>query len=139
MRRRRRPGRGSFGGGCLYHQRRAADPLEGNLDPDGWAGAGDGRRWRQPNTSGLARGRGKPGPGPLHNVFPQVAALAFATTMITSLVPRTAPTHWSSRHYRRQAVRRSSGPRQRMGTSLAAVPVRVTARSVVSSVTPGTE
>jgi Insertion element 4 transposase N-terminal/Transposase DDE domain len=57
----------------LYHQRRAADLLEGQLDPDGWVDAGDGRRWRQPNISNLARGRGKLGPGPLHNVFLQVA------------------------------------------------------------------
>jgi hypothetical protein len=29
---------------ALYHQRRAADLLEGKLDPDGWVDAGDGRR-----------------------------------------------------------------------------------------------
>jgi hypothetical protein len=57
----------------LYHQRRAADLLEGQLDPDGWVDAGEGRRWRQPNISNMARGRGKLGPGPLHNVFLQVA------------------------------------------------------------------
>jgi hypothetical protein len=56
----------------LYHQRRAADLLEGHLDPDGWVEAGNGRRWRQPNISNLARGRAKLGPGPLHNVFLQV-------------------------------------------------------------------
>jgi hypothetical protein len=57
----------------LYHQRRAADLLEGQFDPDGWVEAGQGRRWRQPNISNLARARGKLGPGPLHNVFLQVA------------------------------------------------------------------
>jgi Insertion element 4 transposase N-terminal/Transposase DDE domain len=56
----------------LYHQRRAADLLEGHLDPDGWVDGGDGRRWRQPNISNLSRGRGKLGPGPLHNLFLQV-------------------------------------------------------------------
>ena len=56
----------------LYHQRRAADLLEGHLDPDGWVDAGDGRRWRQPNISNLSRGRAKLGPGPLHNVSLQV-------------------------------------------------------------------
>ncbi len=56
----------------LYHQRRAADLLEGRLDPDGWVDAGGGRRWRQPDISNLARGRAKLGPGPLHNVFLQV-------------------------------------------------------------------
>lgn len=56
----------------LYHQRRAADLLEGRLDPDGWVDAGDGRRWRQPNISNLSRGRAKLGPGPLHNLFLQV-------------------------------------------------------------------
>jgi hypothetical protein len=56
----------------LYHQRRAADLLEGHLDSDGWVDAGDGRRWRQPNISNMARGRAKLGPGPLHNLFLQV-------------------------------------------------------------------
>jgi hypothetical protein len=56
----------------LYHQRRAADLLEGHLDPDGWVDAGGGRRWRQPNISNLSRGRARLGPGPLHNVFLQV-------------------------------------------------------------------
>jgi hypothetical protein len=60
----------------LYHQRRAADLLEGHLDPGGWVDAGEGRRWRQPNISSLSRGRGKLGPGPLHNVFVQVAGPA---------------------------------------------------------------
>jgi hypothetical protein len=57
----------------LYHQRRAADLLEGQLEPDGWVDAGDGRRWRQPNISNLSRGRAKLGPGTLRNVFLQVA------------------------------------------------------------------
>jgi Insertion element 4 transposase N-terminal/Transposase DDE domain len=57
----------------LYHQRRAADLLEGQLDPDGWVDAGEGRRWRQPNISSMARGRGKLGPAPLKNIFLQVA------------------------------------------------------------------
>jgi Insertion element 4 transposase N-terminal/Transposase DDE domain len=57
----------------LYHQRRAADLLAGQLDPDGWVDAGEGRRWRQPNISNLSRGRGKLGPGPLHSIFVQVA------------------------------------------------------------------
>ena len=57
----------------LYHQRRAADLLEGHLGPDGWVDGGNGRRWRQPNISNLSRGRGKLGPGPLRNVFLQVA------------------------------------------------------------------
>jgi hypothetical protein len=57
----------------LYHQRRAADLLAGQLDPDGWVGAGEGRRWRQPNISSMSRGRGKLGPAPLMNLFLQVA------------------------------------------------------------------
>jgi hypothetical protein len=57
----------------LYHQRRATDLLEGQLDPDGWVDAGEGRRWRQPNISSMARGRGKLGPAPLKNIFLQVA------------------------------------------------------------------
>jgi hypothetical protein len=57
----------------LYHQRRAADLLAGQLDPDGWVAAGEGRRWRQPNISSMSRSRGKLGPGPLRNVFLQVA------------------------------------------------------------------
>src|SRR5436305_15109491 len=56
----------------LYHQRRAADLLERRLDPDGWVDGGNGRRWRQPDISNLARGRAKLGPGPLHNLFLQV-------------------------------------------------------------------
>jgi Insertion element 4 transposase N-terminal len=57
----------------LYHQRRAADLLEGQLDPDGWVDAGGGRRWKPPNISNLSRGRGKLGPEPLRNIFLQVA------------------------------------------------------------------
>jgi hypothetical protein len=57
----------------LYHQRRAADLLEGRLDPDGWVDAGEDRRWRPPNISNLSRGRGKLGPEPLRNMFLQVA------------------------------------------------------------------
>lgn len=38
-----------------YHQRRIADLLAGQLDPDGWVGAGDGRPWRQPNISWMRR------------------------------------------------------------------------------------
>lgn len=60
----------------LYHQRRAADLLEGQLDPDGWVDAGGGRRWRPPNISNLSRGRGKLGPEPLRNIFLQVAGPA---------------------------------------------------------------
>jgi hypothetical protein len=59
----------------LYHQRRAADLLDGQLDPDGWVDAGNGRRWRQPNISNLSRGRAKLGPGPLHNLFVQVRGM----------------------------------------------------------------
>jgi len=57
----------------LYHQRRAADLLEGQLDPDGWVDAGEGRQWKPPNISNLSRGRGKLGPEPLKNIFLQVA------------------------------------------------------------------
>jgi hypothetical protein len=57
----------------LYHQRRAADLLEGQLDPDGWVDAGGGRQWKPPNISNLSRGRGKLGPEPLKNIFLQVA------------------------------------------------------------------
>ena len=58
----------------LYHQRRAADLLAGRqLDPGGWVGAGDGRRWRPPNISSLSRGRGKLGPAPVRFLFEQVA------------------------------------------------------------------
>jgi hypothetical protein len=50
----------------LYHQRRVADLLAGQLDRDGWADAGQGRRWKQPNISSLSRGPRQAGrrPGP---------------------------------------------------------------------------
>ena len=57
----------------LYHQRRAAGLLAGDLDPDGWVDAGQGRRWRPPNISSLSRGRGKLGPAPVRFLFEQVA------------------------------------------------------------------
>jgi hypothetical protein len=57
----------------LYHQRRGADLLAGQLDPDGWVNAGQGRRWRQPNISSLSRGRGKLGADPVRMLFEQVA------------------------------------------------------------------
>ena len=60
----------------LYHQRRGTDLLAGQLDPDGWVDAGRGRRWRQPNISNLARGRGKLGPAPVRFLFEQVAGPA---------------------------------------------------------------
>jgi hypothetical protein len=56
----------------LYHQRNAADLLEHHLDPYDWVDAGNGRRWRQPDIPNLSRGRGRHGPGPLHNLFLQV-------------------------------------------------------------------
>ena len=45
----------------LYHQRRGADLLAGQLQPDGWVGAGQGLWWRQPNISNSSRGRGSSG------------------------------------------------------------------------------
>jgi hypothetical protein len=57
----------------LYHQRRTADLLSGQLAPDGRVDAGGGRRWRQPDVSNLSRGRGKLGPGPQEYLFAQVA------------------------------------------------------------------
>ena len=57
----------------LYHQRRGADLLAGELDPGGWVGAGGGRRWKQPNISSLSRGRGKLGADPVRMLFEQVA------------------------------------------------------------------
>lgn len=60
----------------LYHQRRGADLLAGQLDPDGWADAGDGRRWRQPNISSLSRARGKLGADPVRMLFEHVAGPA---------------------------------------------------------------
>jgi Insertion element 4 transposase N-terminal/Transposase DDE domain len=62
----------------LYHQRRGADLLAGQLDADGWADAGGGRRWRQPNISSLSRGRGKLGSDPVRMLFEQVAGLTGA-------------------------------------------------------------
>src|SRR5271168_602060 len=50
----------------LYHQRRSADLLAGQLDPGGWVDAGDSRRWRQPGASSLSRARDKLGADPLH-------------------------------------------------------------------------
>src|SRR6266568_1992306 len=47
--------------------------LAGQLDPDGWVDAGQGRRWRQPNISSLSRGRGKLGSDPLRMLFEHVA------------------------------------------------------------------
>jgi len=35
----------------LYYQRRGRDLLAGQLDPDGWVGAGQGRRWPLPSRS----------------------------------------------------------------------------------------
>lgn len=62
----------------LYHQRRAADLLAGQLDLDGWAAAGGGRRWRQPNISSLSRGRAKLGADPVRMLFEHVAGPAGA-------------------------------------------------------------
>jgi Insertion element 4 transposase N-terminal len=57
----------------LYHRRRGADLLAGELDPDGWVDAGNGRRWRQPNASSLSRARDKLGADPPHMLFEHVA------------------------------------------------------------------
>lgn len=57
----------------LYHRRRGEDLLVGQLDPDGWVDAGDGRRWRPPNISSLSRARGKLGADPLRMLFEHVA------------------------------------------------------------------
>jgi hypothetical protein len=62
----------------LYHQRRGADLLAGELDPDGWVNAGEGRRWKQPNISSLSRGRGKLGQDPVRMLFEHVAGLTGA-------------------------------------------------------------
>jgi len=56
----------------LYHQRRAGDLLDGHLDPDGWVDAGQGRRWKPPNISNLARGRGRLGPAPVRFLLGRV-------------------------------------------------------------------
>jgi hypothetical protein len=59
---------------ALYHRRRAQQLLDGVLlDPDGWVEAGQGRRWRPPNISNLARARTRLGADPLHMLFEQVA------------------------------------------------------------------
>src|ERR1039458_6289460 len=53
----------------LYHQRRGADLLAGQLDPDGWVNAGQGRRGEQPKTSSLSRGRAQLGADPGRMLF----------------------------------------------------------------------
>jgi hypothetical protein len=58
---------------ALYHRRRGQQLLEGMLDPDGWVDAGQGRRWRPPNISNLARARSRLGADPLHMLFDEVA------------------------------------------------------------------
>jgi hypothetical protein len=58
---------------ALYHRRRGQQLLEGMLDPHGWVQAGDGRRWRPPNISNLARARSRLGADPLHMLFDEVA------------------------------------------------------------------
>src|SRR6188474_2487335 len=58
---------------ALYHRRRGQQLLGGVLDPDGWVEAGDGRRWRPPNISSLARARTRLGADPLHMLFDEVA------------------------------------------------------------------
>ena len=58
---------------ALYHRRRGQQLLDGVLDPDGWVDAGEGRRWRPPNISSLARARTRLGADPLHMLFEQVA------------------------------------------------------------------
>src|SRR2546429_6292241 len=57
----------------LYHRRRGADLVAGQLDPDGWVDAGEGRRWRQPGASSLSRARDKLGADPLHMLFDHLA------------------------------------------------------------------
>jgi hypothetical protein len=57
----------------LYHRRRGADLLAGQLDPAGWVDVGVGSRWRPPNISSLSRARGKLGADPLRMLFEQVA------------------------------------------------------------------
>jgi Insertion element 4 transposase N-terminal/Transposase DDE domain len=58
---------------ALYHRRRGQQLLDGVLDPDGWVDAGEGRRWRPPNISNLARARTRLGSDPLHMLFDHVA------------------------------------------------------------------
>jgi Insertion element 4 transposase N-terminal/Transposase DDE domain len=62
----------------LYHRQRGEDLLAGQLDPDGWVDAGEGRRWRPPNISSLSRARGKLGADPLRMLFEHVAGTAGA-------------------------------------------------------------
>jgi hypothetical protein len=58
----------------LYHRQRAAELLhERRWDPAGWVDAGQGRSWRIPNISSLARARGRLGADPLHMLFDAVA------------------------------------------------------------------
>jgi hypothetical protein len=57
----------------LYHRRRGRQLLDGVLDPAGWVDAGQGRRWRPPNISNLARARARLGADPLHMLFDAVA------------------------------------------------------------------
>jgi hypothetical protein len=57
----------------LYHRRRGRQLLDGVLDPDRWVDAGQGRRWRPPNISNLARARARLGADPLHMLFDAVA------------------------------------------------------------------
>ena len=57
----------------LYHRRRGRQLLDGVLDPAGWVDAGQGRRWRPPNISSLARARSRLGADPLHMLFDAVA------------------------------------------------------------------
>jgi hypothetical protein len=58
---------------ALYHRRRGQQLLDGVLDPAGWVDAGEGRRWRPPNISSLARARTRLGADPLHMLFDEVA------------------------------------------------------------------
>jgi hypothetical protein len=58
---------------ALYHRRRGEQLLGGVLDPEGWVEAGEGRRWRPPNISSLARARARLGADPLHMLFDEVA------------------------------------------------------------------
>jgi len=57
----------------LYHRRRGQQLLDGVLDPAGWVDTGQGRRWRPPNISNLARARARLGADPLHMLFDAVA------------------------------------------------------------------
>jgi len=57
----------------LFHRRRGQQLLDGDLDPRGWVEAGQGRRWRPPNISSLARARARLGADPLHMLFEHVA------------------------------------------------------------------